>query len=248
MLLTIDIGNSSTKIGIYQDDVLTKKLSIATDNKKSAADSLTKVEKELPEEVESIIITSVVNKLPASYKKYAKSKYNVTPVIINHKLNLGFSIKYSPPEDCGTDRLAAAFAATRKYGLPVVVCDIGTATTIDLVTENNEFVGGIIAPGPDTLGSALFDKTSRLPKIDFEYTDKIIGNSTISSIQSGIYFGYVGLIDGLIERILTEANEKPAIVSTGGFANTIAKKSKYLRVVEENLVLDGLRLINRKIS
>ena len=143
--------------------------------------------------------------------------------------------------------MVVAYAANETLKKPFIVCDFGTATTIDVVNEKSEFLGGIITPGPNTLGSSLYRKTSQLPKVDFEKPTSIIGNSTISSIQSGIYFGYIGLVDGIIERMIKELKETPKIISTGGFAELIAQESKFINVVEKNLMLEGLRLINEKL-
>ena len=251
MLLTIDIGNSKTKFGLFESEHLVKKLAIKTDRSKTASEAFGEVENELPEipkMLDAIVISSVVKELPASYKTLAEAQFNISPLFIDHTLDLGFSVKYFPPEDCGVDRLVDAFAAIQKHHFPVIVCDFGTATTIDLVNEKCEYLGGIITPGPHTLGSALFDKTSKLPKVKFEKPEKVIGDSTLGSIQSGIYYGYIGLVDGIIERMLSDLDEKPAVVSTGGFAHLISEESKYVEIVEENLMLDGLRLIYEKTN
>ena len=248
MLLTIDIGNSTTKFGLFEGETLIKMLTIITDRDKTASESVNEIASEIPAKLDGIIISSVVKELPASYKTLGETLYGVSPIFVDHTIDLGFSIKYLPPEDCGADRLVDAFAAAEKYGVPVIVCDFGTATTIDLINEKREYLGGIITPGPNTLGSALFEKTSKLPRVDFEKPTNVIGDSTVSSIQSGIYFGYIGLVDGIIERMLENLDEKPKIVSTGGFARLIAEESNFVEIVEENLMLDGLRLIFEKIN
>ena len=248
MLLAIDIGNSSTKFGLYDNKDLVKKLSIKTDITKTASEVFGEIENELPAELTAIVISSVVKNLPSSYKTLAETQFKLEPLFVDHTVDLGLSIKYFPPEDCGADRLVDAFAAVDKYGLPLIVCDFGTATTIDMVNEEREYLGGVITPGPNTLGSALFEKTSKLPRVNFEKPEKIVGDSTVSSIQSGIYYGYIGLVDGIIERILREFSAEPTIVSTGGFASLIAECSKYVEIVEENLMLDGLRAIYQRIN
>lgn len=246
MLLAIDIGNSTTKFGLYEGENLLKKLTIKTHREKTASEAFGEIEKEIPQELAGIAISSVIKGLPASYKTLGESQFGISPLFIDHTLDFGFSIKYVPPEDCGADRLVDAFAALEKFGSPVLVCDFGTATTIDLINENREYLGGIITPGPDTLGSALFEKTSKLPKINFAKPEKVIGDSTASSIRSGIYYGYIGLVDGLIKRMLGELTKEPKIVSTGGFAHLIAEESKYVEIIEDNLMLEGLRLIWEK--
>ncbi len=246
MLLTIDIGNSSTKFGWFEAESLVKKISIDTIRNQTASDIYSQIETSAPKKTFAIIISSVVKELKNTYTLLCKQNFNIEPFFADHAFDFGFQIKYFPPEDCGSDRLVDAFATVEKYGVPSIVCDFGTATTIDLVDENREYLGGIITPGISTLASALFDKTSKLPKVALEKPSNIVGNSTINSIQSGIYFGYIGLVDGIIERIISETNSKPNVISTGGFADLIAKESKFVRVVEGNLMLDGLRLIYEK--
>ncbi|NNF00430.1 MAG: type III pantothenate kinase [Pyrinomonadaceae bacterium] len=247
MLLAIDIGNSTTKFGLFKGDDLVKKLTINTDRNKTASESFPEIASDVPPQLEAIVISSVVKELRSSYKTLGETNYGITPDFIDHTVDFGFSIRYFPPEDCGADRLVDAYAAVEKYSSPVIVCDFGTATTIDLVNEKLEYVGGIITPGPNTLGSALFENTSKLPKVNFEKPEKVIGDSTISSIRSGTYFGYIGLVDRIIERML-EGCKNAIVVSTGGFASPIADESRYVEIVEENLMLEGLQLIYKKIN
>ena len=245
MLLTIDIGNSSSKFGLFDKDELVEKFPINTDRSLSADNLFSLVGSKLPDSLEHIVISSVVKEVNKSYHEFGDRYFGKPPLFINHTFDFGFSIKYFPPEDCGADRLVDAFAAVEKFGAPCIVCDFGTATTIDFVSESKEYLGGIITPGPYTLGSALFDKTSKLPNVKFEKPENVIGNSTVSSIQSGIYFGYVGLVDGIIKRMISETNTQPKIVSTGGFAQIISEDSKFIKIVEPNLMLDGLRLAHK---
>jgi type III pantothenate kinase len=246
MLLTIDIGNSSTKFGIFDKSKLIKKITIPTIRDETAESIYAQIKDRIPERISAIIISTVVKELKSNYRKIGENYFSIKPFFADHTFDFGFSINYFPPENCGSDRLVDAFAAFRKFGSPIIVCDFGTATTIDVVNKKKEYLGGIITPGPNTLGSALFEKTSQLPKVKFEKPDRIIGNSTVSSIQSGIYFGYIGLVDGIIERMIKKLKEKPTIISTGGFAKLIAEESKYVRIIEENLMLEGLRLIQHK--
>jgi type III pantothenate kinase len=148
----------------------------------------------------------------------------------------------------GADRLVGAFAAVEKYGKPCLVCDFGTATTIDAVNSRHEYLGGIIAPGLNTLAEALFLKTSRLPHVEIRKTEKVIENTTVGCIQSGIFYGYIGLTEGVISRMIEELSEKPKVIATGGFSRIIAENCPLIEITDENLILDGLRLIFRKIS
>ncbi len=243
MLLTIDIGNSSTKFGLFDRSALIERLVFPTDRSHSADNIFSLAGGKLPGKLDGVIVSSVVKELQNAYTDFGDRYFGLETIFVDHTSDFGFSIKYFPPEDCGADRLVDAYAAAEKYGLPVIVCDFGTATTIDVVNERHEYLGGIITPGPDTLGSALFEKTSKLPEVEFGKPGSVIGNSTISSIQSGIYFGYIGLVDGIIKRIIREVRKTPTVVSTGGFAASIAKESRYIEIVEENLMLEGLRML-----
>ena len=246
MLLTIDIGNSSTKFGLFDRTALIERLVFPTDRSHSADNIFSLAGGKLPDKLDGIIVSSVVKEVQNAYTEFGDRYFGLETIFLDYTSDFGFSIKYFPPEDCGTDRLVDAFAAAEKYGLPVIVCDFGTATTIDVVNEKHEYLGGIITPGPNTLGSALFEKTSKLPEVEFGKPESVIGNSTISSIKSGIYYGYIGLVDGIIERMISEIVKTPKVVSTGGFADSMAEESRYIEIVEKNLMLDGLRMLFEK--
>jgi len=239
MLLAIDIGNSFTKFGVFENDSLRYRLDIPTVRRQTAADIYN------PEiqYIHAVIISSVVPELKNAYLELAEKYYRVTPIFVDSSFDFKLKINYLPPENLGVDRLVAAFAAIEKYGEPCVVCDFGTATTIDVVNSKSEYLGGIIAPGMRAMSNALFLKTSQLPQIEIGKPESVIGNSTVHSIQAGIYFGYIGLVDGIIERIIGELGETPKVIATGGFAHLIAESSEKIEIVEENLMLEGLRLL-----
>ena len=244
MLLTIDIGNSTTKFGIFENARLANKFAIKTMCGQRPTEIFSLINGHLPKTLEGIVISSVVEELNQSYYGLGNEYFSINPHFVKQTFDFGFSVNYNPPENCGVDRLVAAYSAKQKYSIPCIVCDFGTATTIDLINKKQEYLGGIITPGVKTLASALFEKTSGLPKVEPEKPDNIIGNSTKSSIQSGIYFGYIGLVDGIIGRMIQESGEIPEIVSTGGFAAMIAEESEYIEIVEDNLILEGLRIIH----
>ena len=246
MILTIDIGNSSTKFGLFESDQMVAKFTIDTVRNQSAEEIHSQIRSQLTKQPTAIIISSVVKELRQSYEQLGQKHFKVSPIFIDHSFDFGFTIKYEPVEDCGSDRLVGAFAAVEKYGAPCIVCDFGTATNMEFVNENREYVGGIITSGINTFASALFNKTSKLPNVKLEKPDSILGNSTVSSIQSGIYFGYIGLVDGIIKRIIDDSRSSPKIISTGGFASLIAEESEFVDVIEENLLLEGLFLLHKK--
>lgn len=248
MILAIDIGNSTVKFGIYDGRNLINKFKIPTVRNQNAEEIESLIASYLPRNVSAVIVSSVVPELKNSFEKLSRKLFNVEPVFVSHDLDFGLIINYNPPENLGIDRAVAAFAAREKYGAPCIVCDFGTATTIDAVDSKGEFLGGIIVAGMNIMADALFQRTSKLPKIEIKKVEKVIGTSTIEAINSGTYFGYVGLTDGIIKRMIEELNEKPKVIATGGYASMIAESSEFIEVCEENLMLDGLRLIYENIS
>ena len=248
MLLAIDTGNTTMKFGIFDRENLIEKFVIPTVRHQTADDIYSLVNSNLPQKISGVIVSSVVPEVQISIENFIENRFGITPLFVEHDFDFGLKIKYNPPQAVGIDRLVAAFAAAEKYGKPCIICDFGTATTLDVVNSDGEYLGGVIVAGMNLLADALFQKTSKLPKIDIEKPKNVIGSSTIEAIQSGIYFGYIGLTDGIIERMLGESGEKPNIIATGGFARAITDDSKFIEIYDENLMLDGLRLIYKKIS
>lgn len=248
MLLTIDIGNSSTKIGAFDGENLTKRLTIPTIRSKNADEIYASIQDEIKGQFSAVVVSSVVPELNDAFRDLGEKYFNQTPLFVDNGLDFGLEIKYFPPENLGVDRLVAAFAAFRKYGAPVIVCDFGTATTIDAVNSSKEYLGGIITPGINTLSEALFIKTSKLPRVEIRKPATVIGNSTAHAIQSGVFYGYIGLTEGILRRMIDELGEQPKTIATGGFANLIAENCSLIETVDENLMLDGLRLIYDKIN
>lgn len=247
MLLAIDIGNSSTKFGVFDDDKLVNQISIPTIRTNSAHKIYNLIQPEINGRISFVVISSVVTELEKSYRTLAEKLLNAKVLFVDNKFDSGLKINYFPPESLGVDRLIAAFAAAAKYGKPIIVCDFGTATTIDAVNSKDEFLGGIIAPGMNILAETLFRKTSKLPKVEIKKPKSVFGNSTITSIESGIYYGYVSLVDGILRKMIDELGENAKIIATGGLAFKIAEESQIIEIVDEKLMLDGLRLIYKKI-
>lgn len=243
MLLAIDIGNSSTKFGVFDDENFVKQFSVPTIRTNTADEICDLIKSEINGRISFVEVSSVVSELENSYRELAEEKLNSKINFVDNKFDSGLKINYFPPENLGVDRLIAAFAAAEKYGKPIIVCDFGTATTIDAVNSKAEFLGGIIAPGMSILADALFQKTSKLPKVEIKKPESIFGNSTIASIQSGIYHGYIGLVDGILRKMMDELGENAKIIATGGLASKIAISSELIEFVDEKLMLDGLRMI-----
>lgn len=248
MLLAIDIGNSTVKFGVFDGENLIGKFSIPTVRNQTAGEISSLIKHNLPQNISAVIVSSVVPELKNAIENFSKNHFSVAPIFISNDFDLGLKINYYPPENLGIDRLVAAFAAKEKYGVPCIVGDFGTATTIDAVNSDGEFSGGIIVAGMNLLADALFQRTSKLPKIEIKKAEKVIARSTVEAINSGIYFGYIALTDGIIKRMIAELNEKPKVVATGGLAQIISEGSEFIEICDENLILDGLRLIYKKIS
>ena len=246
MLLAIDIGNSSTKFGAFDGENLFKRLTIPTIRSKTADEIHASIQDEIKDRFSAVVVSSVVPELNDAFRDLGEKYFNQTPLFVDNRMNFGLEIKYFPPENLGVDRIVAAFAAVEKYGAPVIVCDFGTATTIDAVSARKDFLGGIITPGINTLSEALFIKTSKLPRVEIRKPETVIGNSTAHAIQSGIFYGYIGLTEGILRRMMSELDELPKTIATGGFARLIAENCDLIEIVDENLMLDGLRLIQEK--
>ncbi len=248
MLLSIDIGNSTTKFGVFDDEKLIARHTIPSIRQKSADEIAESIGDELKFNFAGVIISSVVPELNESFQKLSENYFNQTAIFVNHDFDFGFKSCYEPATSVGIDRLITAFAAKNKIGKPCIVCGFGTATTIDTINSNNEYLGGIITAGIGLLADSLHQRTSKLPKIELRKPAKIIGNNTISAIQSGIYFGYISLVDGLIEKIKTELGEDAKVIATGGYSNLIAESSTKIDIFDDTLMLEGLRLIFESIK
>ncbi|MCA1625417.1 MAG: type III pantothenate kinase [Acidobacteria bacterium] len=248
MLLAIDIGNTNTHFGVFDSEKLISHFKVPTVRNKTSDEIIDSIREKISPYVSAIFISSVVPELNDAFQKLSEKYYGLKPVFVDYTFDFNLKIKYNPASALGVDRLIGAFAAIETYGKPCIVCDFGTATTIDAVNSKSEYLGGIIAPGMNVLADALFRKTSKLPLVDIKKPESVFGNSTVSSIQSGIYFGYAGLVDGIIRRMIDNLREKPRIIATGGLASVIAESSELIEMVDETLMLEGLRLIYEKIK
>ncbi|MGH9948688.1 MAG: type III pantothenate kinase [Pyrinomonadaceae bacterium] len=257
MLLAIDIGNSLIKFGVFEDGKLIDKFSIAT-KRDYHSDELHFDRLEFTEgkflKIDSVVVSTVVPELIDVVRVASQTQFNVTPVFVDQSADFGLKIEYDPPNSVGIDRLINAFAAVHKYGKPVIVCSFGTATTIDAVNANAEFIGGIIAPGMKTMSDALHEKAAQLPAVQIEKPLRLIGNSTESAIRSGVFNGHIAMVEGLVSRFLSDkavtgsAKKRAKVIATGGFAKLIAKEVKSIDESDENLTLEGLELIAGRSS
>ncbi len=249
MLLVIDIGNTNIVFGIFEGREIISHWRIGTDRAKTSDEygvlfrNLFEVKGINLRSIKGAAISCVVPQLLETLNCMLKSYFDVTPLIIEPGIKTGMSILYKNPKEVGADRIVNAVAAFDKYKRSIIIVDFGTATTFDCVSENGEYLGGAIAPGLIISAEALFGAASKLPKVEIVRPKTVVGKTTVHSIQSGLVYGYAGLVDGIVERIQKEMGTNPKVIATGGLAKLIAPESKTIDKVDEFLTLKGLRLI-----
>ena len=247
MLLAIDAGNTNIKLGLFQGAELLANWRLATDRSRTADEYGNDVRRLFAgidvKQVEAIVITCVVPQLHDTLRVMSERYLELTPLFVDHTTKTGLTILYDNPSELGADRIVNAVAAVEKYGPPCVVIDFGTATTFNAINSKREYLGGIIAPGLMTAADALFARAARLPRVAIERPKKVIATSTIEAMKSGLFYGYGSLVDGLIERMLEEMEETPKVIATGGLAELMEHASRYKYQIDENLTLDGLRIV-----
>ena len=249
MLLVIDAGNSNITLGVFRGAELVAQWRLLTDRDKTGDQYGAEI-RDLVEqasidrqEIEGIAIASVVPPLDRHFRQISESSFGLKPLFVDHTTDTGLKILYDSPADIGADRICDAAAAVTKYGAPCIVVDFGTATTFNAVNAANEYLGGVIAPGIKISAEALFSRAAKLPRVEIKRPEKVIATSTIGAMQSGLYHGYAGLVDGLLEKMIAEMGSRPRVIATGGLAPLIAGVSKFVELIDETLTLDGLRLI-----
>lgn len=247
MLLAVDIGNTQTKLGIFDSDHLKAKIAVPTLREASSTGLATVFGSRISDTIEAAIVSSVVPEADASFREFIETQYAVEPIYVRNDFDFGLTIKYEPLEDAGSDRLVNAFSAVEKYGAPCIVCSFGTALTVDVVNKYRVLVGGLIAPGINTLAAALKLTTSKLPEVSIEKPAALIQNNTVDSIRSGIVYGYFGLVERLIASTRIEIGGETKVVATGGSAAMIAENTTQIDVVDDNLLLDGLQKLYERL-
>ena len=252
MLLTIDIGNTNIAIGIFKNKDLIHHWRLSTNKFKTSYEygidfcNLFFYSNILKENIKGIIISSVVPSLQDEIEKMCKIFFNITPIIVGPGIKTGLSIKIENPKELGADRVVNAVAAYTKFKKSCIVVDFGTATTFDYISENGEYEGGLISPGIFISLNALAEKTSKLPFVDIHKPSKVVATNTVEAIQSGIFYGYIGLVKEIITRIKQEKNSQSLVIATGGISTLISKEINEIDVVDPYLTLEGLRIIYEK--
>jgi type III pantothenate kinase len=252
MLLAIDAGNTNVTLGLFRDADLLAQWRLETEREKTSdeygvqiRDLFLRAGIDL-KDVKGVVVASVLPPLNQTLKRMVEVYFELTPLFVDHSINSGLKILYDPPSDLGADRIVDAVAAVAKYGAPCIVVDFGTATTFNAINTAGEFLGGAISPGLMTCAEALFSRAAKLPRVEFARPKSVIGSSTIGAMQSGLYHGYAGLVDGILKQMIEAMGGEPRIIATGGLAKLIVDASQYIDEVDESLTLDGLRLVYEK--
>ncbi|RMH34616.1 MAG: type III pantothenate kinase [Nitrospirae bacterium] len=252
-ILAIDIGNTHIVIGLFRNSSLQQSWRVATDQAKTADEyaiivrALLATQPVLPSEISGCAISSVVPPLTAVFAHMVQTTFHCDPVIVTRQCPFGLTIRYQHPEEIGTDRLVNAAAAYARFRCALIIVDFGTATTFCTVTDKGEYLGGAIAPGLKSSADSLHLRTAKLPVVDLVRPKSVIGQDTISSIQSGVIYGYAGLVDELVSRIQQEIEQRTKVIATGGLATVIAPLSRTIDEYCPHLTLEGLELIYRRI-
>lgn len=248
MLMVLDVGNTNTVLGVYRQEELLHNWRLVTERDRTADEwgillrTLFSLSEISTGAISAIVISCVVPPACPALEEMALRYYGIQPFFIDPTMDIGMPVRYHPPEDVGADRVVNAVAAYEQFGGPAIVVDFGTATTFDAISDHGEYLGGVIAPGIGISAEALFLKAARLPRVEIRQPRRIIGDSTVASIQSGLYWGYAGLVDGVLRRMKEELDEAH-VVSTGGLAELISPACEEIDSVDKNLTLEGMRLI-----
>jgi len=259
MLLVLDVGNTNTVLGVFSPRTdgpgggesrrLIANWRVST-NKSQTVDEYGVLFRNLfamngieVSSVHGTVISSVVPPLDSTLREVCERYFQIKPLFIEPGVKTGMPVHYDNPAEVGADRIVNSVAAFEKFGGPCIVVDFGTATTFDAVSPKGEYLGGVITPGIGISADALFERTARLPRVDIRKPPRVLATNTVNSLQAGLYYGYIGLIDGILERLMAELGGGVKVVATGGLASLMSSGSKYIHEVDDLLTLEGLRII-----
>lgn len=251
MLIAMDVGNSNVTIGVFEGERIRAQWRVSTNPHRTPDEYGAMFMKLLPHQdltfgqINHAAIASVVPPLTATFQEVCQQYFNVNPVVVGPGIKTGLRIMVDNPSAVGADRVVDALAAHRLYGGPAIVVDLGTATTFEAVSREGDFLGGAIAPGIIIASEALFEKTARLSRVELVRPKQVIGKNSIAAVQSGLVFGYVGLVEGILARMKRELGGSATVIGTGGLAKMVAKETPAIDIVDSDLTLKGLRLIHQ---
>jgi type III pantothenate kinase len=252
MLIVIDVGNTNAVLGVFRGSELEASFRLGSDLERTADEYGATITSLLASrglragEAAGVVLSSVVPQLTPVFVRLSRDYLGRDPLVVEPGVRTGLPIRSDNPAEVGADRIVNSLAAREIYGAPVVVVDFGTATTFDVVNGEGDYVGGVIAPGLTISADALVRQASRLFQVDIRKPDRVVGRTTVGALQSGLYYGYAGLVDGILERLLEDVEGLSMVVATGGNAPLIAEASRYIREIAPNLTLEGLRLIHER--
>lgn len=261
MLLALDVGNTNTVLGLYrlptepsaaapeEQRELVAHWRVTTHRTQTSDEygvlfvNLFNMHGLSVDQVTHIIVSSVVPPIDSTLRRVCETYFHIEPLFVEPGIKTGMPMLVDNPTELGADRLADCIAAYERYGGPCIVVDFGTATKFEVISAKGEYLGGAIAPGLGLSADALFSRAAKLSRVDIKRPPKVIGTNTITHLQSGLYYGYIGLVDGILERIFAELGSTPQVIATGGLARQVAEDSRYIAQIDEMLTLDGLRIL-----
>lgn len=249
MLLVLDVGNTNIVLGVYRGEELIHSWRISTNKHKTADEYGIQIRVLFLyadidyKNIKAVVLSSVVPPIMPALERMAEKYFGVKPLVVGPGVKTSMPIKYDNPKEVGADRIVNAIAAIEMYGGPLIIVDFGTATTFCAISGQGEYLGGAIAPGVGISTEALVAKAAKLPRIELVKPKTVIGKTTVSSMQSGIFYGFVGQVDGIVNRIKEEMGTEAKVVATGGLAELISRESSTIDLVNPNLTLEGLRII-----
>ncbi len=249
MIFVLDVGNTNAVLGVFEDGELRQHWRMETDRHKTE-DEYGMLVKQLLEheglsfqDVKGIIVSSVVPPIMFALERMCEKYFKIKPLVVGPGIKTGLNIKYENPREVGADRIVNAVAGIQLYGSPLIIVDFGTATTYCYINENKHYMGGVITPGIMISAEALYSRAAKLPRIEITKPSSVVGKNTISAMQSGILYGYVGQVEGIVKRMKEEAKQEPKVIATGGLAKLIAEESNVIDIVDPFLTLKGLHML-----
>lgn len=252
MILVMDIGNTNIVLGVYKEDELSYHWRLETDRHKTEDEFGMQIKALLNDSgltfdaIDGIIMSSVVPPIMFSLERMCHKYFRINPVVVGPGVKTGLNIKYDNPREVGADRIVNAVGAIDEYGAPLIIVDFGTATTYCYIDEHQQYMGGAIAPGIGISTEALYNRASKLPRIEIVQPSNVVGKNTVAAMQSGIVYGYVGQAEGIVSRMKAQSRKKPKVIATGGMASLIANESSIIDKVDPFLTLKGLYLIYKR--